>query len=302
MTMLRKITSLCLCLVLCSTLIACGGPDNTTLTRNTNSPTIATPPTQIRDGQYPVQQATYNDADGKYSLFLLNTPPGTPATFRTTNLQMARLTDEEIKVGQKSYLQVEHGQPSLHLTEDFKIEYIHAVTETRNNPETGQPETVVVRQERGGFWAPFAGAVAGQLVGSLLFRPQYYVPPVYQPGTSVLTGFGGYGSSYTEAVNRYQTRYQAPPPAVKNRQITNLRTTGRIRTSSSSQPTTGTRTSLPSTSNRPTGSGYGSSTLRSSNRYNSGYVRRRSSGSFGSGGRSAPIRRSTGGSFGSRRR
>jgi len=35
----------------------------------------------------------------EYSLMLLNTPAGTP--FRTTNLQMARLTDEEIKAGQR---------------------------------------------------------------------------------------------------------------------------------------------------------------------------------------------------------
>jgi len=75
-----------------------------------------------------VQQATFNDADGEYSLILLNTPAGTP-TFRTTNLQMARLTDEEIKAGQKSYLKVENGQPALYLTEDFKIEYVHAVTD-----------------------------------------------------------------------------------------------------------------------------------------------------------------------------
>jgi len=53
-----------------------------------------------KDGQYPVQQATFNDADGEYSLILLNTP-ATP-TFRTTNLQMARLTDEEIKAGQRA--------------------------------------------------------------------------------------------------------------------------------------------------------------------------------------------------------
>jgi len=42
--------------------------------------------------------------------------------------------------------------------EDFKIEYVHAVTETQTNPQTGQQETVVVlRQEGGSFWAPLLG-------------------------------------------------------------------------------------------------------------------------------------------------
>jgi len=80
------------------------------------------------------------------TLVLLNNV-GTPPVFRSQNLQMARLTDEEIKAGQKSYLKVENGQPVLYLTEDFKIEYVHAVTETQTNPQTGQQETVVVRRE-----------------------------------------------------------------------------------------------------------------------------------------------------------
>lgn len=291
--MLRKFTILFLTLTLCWTTVACGRPEETTpQARNVNAP--AATPTQLSDGKYPLQQATYDDATGEYSLMLLNTPAGTPPTLRTANVQMARLTDEEIKAGQKSYLKVENGQPVLYLTEDFKIEYVHAVTETQQNPQTGQQETVVVRRENS-FWTPFAGAVAGNLagqaIGSLLFRPQYYVPPVYQPGASILRGHGGYGSSYGQAVNRYQTRYNAPPLAVRNSQ-TNLRTTGRIRTPSYSQPTTRT-TPRVSTGNRATGSGYGSSTLRQSGRSSS--YRRPSSGSFGSSGSRTR-------SFGSRRR
>lgn len=298
--MLRRFTIVFLALSLCLTTVACGGPNETTpAARNVNAPAAAAP-TRLSDGQYPVQQATYNDVDGEYTLTLLNTPAGTPPSFRSANLQMARLTDEEIKAGQKSYLKVENGKPVLYLTEDFKIEYVHAVTETQTNPQTGQQETVVVRQEGGSFWAPFAGSVAGSLagqaIGSMLFRPQYYVPPVYQPGASVLRGYGGYGSSYNQAIDRYQSRYQAPPLAVRNRQ-SNLRTTGRIRTPSSSQPTvrTAPRTN---TGNRATGSGFGSSTLRPSGRSNSGSLRRPSSSSFGSGGAS----RSRAGGFGSRRR
>lgn len=286
---LRKFTIFFLALTLCWTTVACGGGNNTSSrTSDRNAPTQSAP-TKINDGEYPVQQASYNDADGEYSLFLLNTPSGTPPTFSTSNLQMAALTPEEVSAGKRSYLKVENGQPSLHLKEDFKIEYIHAVTETRQNPQTGQPQTVIVRQESGGFWAPFAGAVAGNVVGNLLFRPQYYVPPVYQPGVSVMTGYGGYGRTYDQAVGQYQSRYQAPPPAVKNRQ--SFRTTGSRSTSPS--------ISKPSTSNnsRSTGSGFGTSTLRSNGKSSSSPNR---TSSFGSG-RSNSRSRSFG-SSGRRRR
>jgi hypothetical protein len=290
--MLRKITILVLSLSLCWTTLACSSPDSTQANRNANnnaSSNTSSAPTQLSSGQYPVQQATYDDVNGEYTLLLLDTPPGTPSNYRTTDLQMARLTDEETKAGKKSYLDVNGGQSVLRLTEDFKIQYVHNVTQNQTNPQTGQQETVVVRQQSG-FWAPFAGAIAGQALGSLLFSPRYYVPPVYQPGI-VMTGYGGYGRSYNEAVNRYQTRYNAPPPAVRNSQT--FRTTGRLRSPSYNQPTTVRRT--PQTGTRSTGSGYGSSRLRSSNK--STYNRSKPSRSFGSGGRS----RSPAG-FGSRRR
>lgn len=216
-----------------------------------NSPGIQN---QLSDGQYPVQQVTYDDATGEYNAILLNTAPGDSSVFRTTNLPMARLTDDEINSGQQSYLMVEQGQPSLHLTEDFRIEYVHNVAETVENPQTGQPETVIVQRETG-FWTPFAGALAGQALGSLLFTPHYYMPPVYRPGV-VLVGYGGYGRTYNQAVQRYQTRYQAPPTEVRNRQV--LRTSGRLRSPTASR--TGTRRTV--SGDRATGSGYGSSTLR----------------------------------------
>jgi len=49
-------------------------------------------------------------------------------------------------------------------------------------------------------------------------------------------GYGGYGSSYGQAVERYQTRYNVPPLAVRNRRVISaLRT---VRTPSYNQPTT----------------------------------------------------------------
>lgn len=279
--MFRKLFTLLMVFTLCWTTVACS---SSTDVRSRNA-TVRNTPTQTRlgDGQYPVQQATYDDANGEYGLFLLN---ASPSDFRTTDLQMARLTDAEIAAGQKNYLKIENGQASLHLTEDFKIEYVHAVTETQTNPQTGQPQTVIVRQESS-FWTPFAGALAGQVVGNMLFAPRYYMPPVYQPGV-ILTGYGGYGRTYSEATSRYQSRYNAPPIAEQNRSA-QLRTTGRVN-SSSNRPSRQT-----TTRNKSTGSGFGSSTLRQSERSRPSRVKP-GSGSFGSGRSSRPAR------TGSRRR
>ncbi len=292
MTIVRKFTAVFLALSLCMTTVACGGGNEANPPAKNVSQTSTN--TKLSDGEYQIQQATYDDATGEYSLFLLNNKP---PTFATENLQMARLTDDEIKQGKKTYLKVEKGQPILYLTEDFKIEYIHNVTENKVNPQTGQQETVVVRRENN-FWAPFAGSVAGSLagqaIGSMLFRPQYYVPPVYQSGQG-LSGFGGYGGSYGQAVQNYQSRYNTQPAAVKNR--TAFRNTGTIRRSYPGNSTVRNAPRSTTGNNRPSGSGFGGSTLRPSGRATS--PRRNSGSGFGSGRSSAP-RRSTG--FGSRRR
>lgn len=277
----RKIVILLMTFTLCLTTFACGGPAEQQSQQPAQSQdqaaNVSSTQAKLPDGQFPVQQATYNDANGEYSLFLLNTPPGTPSLFRTTDLQMAALTDQEVSSGQKAYVKSEGGRASLHIPQDFKIEYVHNVTETQADPQTGQPQTVVVGQQSS-FWSPFAGALAGQAIGSLLFRPQYYVPPVYRPGGGPLTGFGGYGSNYGQAVQRYQTRYQSQPLAVRNRQ-TGLRSTGRLRSPAAS---TVQRSPRPASGSRSTGSGFGSSNLRQSGRP-SIQPRRPSSGSFGSG-------------------
>jgi hypothetical protein len=276
-SMMRKFLVVSMSLALCLTSVGCGGPTlGDTQPRSTNQTQPRQAESKLAEGQYSIQQATFDDGSGEYTVLLRDTPPGVPSSFRTENLQLAQLTPEEVKSGQKGYLKVENGQPSLHIPEDFRIEYVHNVTENRTDPQTGQTETVVVRQEPN-FWAPFAGALAGQAIGSLLFRPQYYVPPAYQPGVP-LSGFGGYGSNYRQAVDRYQQRYQAPPVVERNRQV--FRSTGRL----------GTRTNptvrRPSVgSDRPTGSGYGTSTLRRSNRSTPSRVNRPSG--FGSSGRRA---------------
>ena len=282
--MLRKLLVYSMALTLIWTTVSCGFPDaeqpKSQGENRSSQQTEVAFQNRLSDGQYPVQQATYDDGNGEYNVVLLNTKPGESSIYRANNIPMARLTDEELAAKKTSYFKVENQQPSLHLTPDFKIEYVHNVTENRTNPQTGQTETVVIRQEPS-FWTPFAGALAGQALGSLLFRPQYYVPPVYQPGVP-LAGYGGYGSTYGQAVRSYQTRYNAPPAEVRNRQT--FRTTGRLRSPAAGQ--TGTRING---ADRSTGSGYGTSTLRRSNRPTTTY--RRPSSSFGSSRRSTGVRR-----------
>ena len=302
--MFRRLVIIFMALTLSVTSVACGSDDRASQgrdrqqTTSVQNPAVSNNTNQkpLAEGKYPVQQATYNDANGEYTVMLLNTPAGTPPVYRSTNLQMARLTDEEVKASEKTYVKSENGQVSLHMPEDFKIEYVHNVTQAQTNPQTGQKETVVVRQESS-FWTPFAGSVAGsiagQAIGSMLFRPQYYVPPVYSSGG--LRGYGGYGSNYGQAVQGYQTRYNSKPPAVVNR--TTLRTTGRLNNNNNFNRTN-TNTNRSVERNRATGSGFGSSTLRQSDR--SRYNQRPAGGSsrsFGSGGRSR-----SGSGFGSRRR
>ena len=277
---MRQYLCCLLILLLSFTTVGCGGGSNSSRSVN-NAPKIVN---QIANGRYPVQQATYNDSDGIYTLMLLNTPAGESPTYRTDKLQMARLTDEEIKKGEKTTVEIKGDQAEMYLTEDFKIEYVHNVTEVKENPQTGQREPVVVRQESS-FWTPFAGALAGQALGSLLFRPQYYVPPMYSGGP--MTGYGGYGSNYGQAVNSYRSRYNAAPPVEKNRQT--MRTTGNLRQNPSS---TKANRKTNYNSSKSSGSGFGSSRLRSSGSSNSSP--RRSSFGSSSGSRSR--------SFGSSRR
>ncbi|MDR9404762.1 MAG: hypothetical protein RI580_15145 [Halothece sp. Uz-M2-17] len=281
--LLRRTLIVLMVVSLTWTTVACGGNQNQQRSEQTiNNTAQNNTQRTLPDGKYELQQASYDDVSGDYRLFLFN---ANPPVLEKDNIKMARLTPEEVENGQKSYLLVENGEYSLHLAEDFRIEYIHGVAETRTDPDTGREERVIVRRESN-FWTPFAGALAGQAIGSMLFRPQYYVPPAYQPGTSVLTGYGGYGSTYSQAVDRYQDRYQSPPASVQNKRA-QVRTTGSInRSTNTNRNTTGTRTN---NSGRSTGSGVGTNTLRSNDSQNSTKTRTRRksrSSSFGSGTRS----------------
>jgi hypothetical protein len=282
---LRQFVSLGMVLLLGFTTVACGGAPQQSAQGGgqlaTTAPVSSSPAkaaSTIADGKYDVQQATYNDGNGEYTLFLLNTPPNTSATFSTTKLQMAQLTPEEASANQSPYLQVKDGQTALHIPKDFKIEYVHNVVEQAPNPQTGQVEQRVVRQESN-FWSPFAGAIAGQVIGNMLFRPQYYVPPLYQGGGGGLFGYGGYGNSYGQATSSYRERYKQPPLVERNR--TAYRTTTQRRNTGFGNVTQPRPNFNSSSSQRSTGKGFGSSTLGTSR--SSGSYRRSPSSGFGSG-------------------
>lgn len=212
----------------------------------------AAPAAPLTSGSYPVQQAIYDDATGDYGLMLLDTPRGTSPIFRSEKLQLARLTPEQIKAGQKPYLGFVDGQPVFYLSEDFKIDYIHTETAVQPNPQTGQPERVVVSRETNG-WSPFAEVVTDLALLNLISRPMYYVPPIYSPG-GPLRGYGGVGQTYDGAINSYRDRHNDAPIAQKNRQ--------QFRTSRNLAPGSAAAKPNAATGRRATGSGFGGSTLR----------------------------------------
>ena len=89
--MLRRLVIIFMALTLSVTSVACGSNENRSSQgqeRQTNTsiqnPAVSNNTNQkpIAAGKYPVQQATYNDANGEYTLMLLNTPAGTPPVYR----------------------------------------------------------------------------------------------------------------------------------------------------------------------------------------------------------------------------
>ena len=119
MKILRNFTLVFLSASLCFTTVACGGGSevNRPTTRQVSSQNSnVNNNVRLSDGQYPVQQASYSDENGEYTLFLLNS---NPPTFKTQNLQMARSTDEENQQGKTSYLKVENRQPMLYATKEI---------------------------------------------------------------------------------------------------------------------------------------------------------------------------------------
>jgi len=289
LTTLRKFTPVVLGLALCGTTLGCQ-PNNTyQVPRQQRANTVSTQ-ARLANGNYPLKQATYNDANGQYTLFLFN---ATPPIFSTTNLQMMPLTAVETKTGKQSYLQMQNNQAILHLSPDFQIEYIHAVTEQINGAEN-----FIVRREST-YWEPFEDDDELEIeIDFNYHQPYYYVPPVYQQG--VILGRGYHAPTYQEAVAKYEQNHKTQPPAVKNNQ---LRTSGELRksTATKTKPTTNnkttTTTTKPTTSNKSTttksaplssgtkatGSGYSNSNLKkSSQTKQKTKASKKSSSSFGS--------------------
>ncbi|MEQ9370978.1 MAG: hypothetical protein RIG63_18410 [Coleofasciculus chthonoplastes F3-SA18-01] len=232
----RQFTPVLLSVALCWTTLACQDSTNYSQSVGQQNTNTVSSQTRLTDGKYPLQQVTYNDANGQYTLFLMNY---TGAAYSTTNPQMIPLTPEELNSGEQSYLKMQNNQAVLHLSPEFQIEYIHAVTEPASNNEM-----VIVREEST-YWQPFESD--GEIEIELEFHsPRYYIPPPYQSGAVLHSGY--HASSYDQAVAKYQSSHDTPPPAVRNNQ---LRTSGVLRKSTTSQTTT-PRTSPASTNSSST--------------------------------------------------
>ena len=221
-------------------------------------PVEVSPP--LPAGSYEVQSISYDDADGAYRVFLVNPPPGSRPVYVAVDLPMARLTDEEVKLGKvTARLDVDQPGPAVpaegaaaavvdaaavpaavvlgavvRLPQDFAVQYTHNVVEERGGQQ------VVIRQESS-TWSPFMGVMTGMMVGNMLFGPRYYYPPPYMAGG--MSGVGGAGLSRQAAASSYTQQHGKAP------QATRLSSSGYAK--------------APSSSMKATGSGAGSTRLKS---------------------------------------
>ena len=170
------------------------------------APVKVSPP--LVPGTYDIQTIAYDDADGAYRVFLLNPPPGAKPLFTTTELQLARLSDEEMATGvAKPRLVVDATGTTGNIPTDFAIQYVHNEVEER-----ADGQTVVVQQHQS-TWSPFMSMVAGAAIGNMLFAPRYYYPPPYAGGA--MSGFGGSGVSRSAAATSYGQQHGKPPQATR---------------------------------------------------------------------------------------
>jgi hypothetical protein len=241
------------------------------------APVQVSPP--LAAGSYEVQSISYDDADGAYRVFLVNPPPGAKPIFVAVDLPMARLTDDDIKAG-KATARLDVDQPGpvvpavpaegaapvaapvavegaaapaadaavaavaavgpvvagpvVRLPQDFAVQYTHNVVEERGGQQ------VVVRQESS-TWSPFMGVMTGMMVGNMLFGPRYYYPPPYMAGG--MSGVGGAGLSRQAAASSYTQQHGKAPQSAR------LSSSGYAK--------------APSSSLKATGSGAGSTRMKS---------------------------------------
>ncbi|MEQ8962714.1 MAG: hypothetical protein RLP02_33190, partial [Coleofasciculus sp. C2-GNP5-27] len=105
----HKFTPVLLSVALCWTTLACQDATNYSQSVGRDANTVSSY-VQLANGKYPLQQVTYNDANGQYTLFLMNS---TPPVYSTTNPQMIPLTPQELNAGKQSYLQMWNNQAVL---------------------------------------------------------------------------------------------------------------------------------------------------------------------------------------------
>jgi hypothetical protein len=164
----------------------------------------------LSPGKYDVQSVTFHNSKGEYALFVLGAASCVKQPVTLEKVRLARIETADKKPQAK--LEIPSGEdPTIHLTEDFKIEMVNAVIE----------EGRVVKEESSS-WMPFlagaaGAAVVGMAVNSMFNRPQYYQPPPPRPGMAEVRGYGAAAPTHQGAVSGYQSKYNTPPPAEANK-------------------------------------------------------------------------------------
>jgi len=157
----------------------------------------------LSPGKYIVQQASYDSTVELYSLNILGAPSCFKQPFKSNNLRLARL-DEQNK--ENAVLDTnEQGSPVLSMQPQFSI----AVTQPTTN-ESGY----TVQQKSS--WTPFLAGVGGALAGAMISRaifnqPKHYMPPPARAGQSSMSGWGASSSTREGAVRTYQKKYKNSP-------------------------------------------------------------------------------------------
>ena len=155
-------------------------------------------------GKYDVQSLTFQSSAGSYSIFIVGAASCVKQPVSLTAVRLARI--ETAGGTAKAQLEVASAEdPTLYLTENYKIEMRNAVVEGNQ----------VVREETSS-WMPFlagaaGAAVAGVAMNAMFNKPNYYQPPPPRPGMADVRGYGSAAPNYKESVSNYQSKYNSLP-------------------------------------------------------------------------------------------
>lgn len=111
----------------------------------------------VSDGQYVVQNATYNKTKNSYELFVLNLPTCVKQPLLVTGLKLGRLNKDQEK-NEKALLHVSEGTPKeLFIAQDYTLQMVETIS-SNGREQTTEPS----------LWSPFLSGAAGGMIGGVL--------------------------------------------------------------------------------------------------------------------------------------